>query len=114
MKRFTFALLCALAFASAENFAKDLKYTYAPNFFEEKPGGEQLGPCHGGAAIDKAGNVYVTTDTKRGIVVYDKKGKYVRSFGPTKIHALELRAEKGKEFIYAALHADHAVVKMDL
>jgi DNA-binding beta-propeller fold protein YncE len=85
-----------------------------PGFFEEKPGGEQLGPCHGGVAIDKKGNFYVTTDTKRGIVVYDKKGKFVRAFGPTRIHALEIRSEGGKEFIYAARPSDHEVVKIDL
>lgn len=114
MKRIAVALLFSVALMSGGSLAKELKYKLVPGFFEEKPGDEQLGPCHGGVAIDKKGNFYVTTDTKRGIVVYDKKGKFVRAFGPTQIHGLEIRNEGGKEFIYAALHAAHAVVKLDL
>jgi DNA-binding beta-propeller fold protein YncE len=117
MKRFTSALICALALTAAQNSAKDakeLKYTLIPEFFQNKPGGEQLGPCHGGVVIDKKGNYYVTTDTKRGIVVFDKNGEYVRAFGPTRIHALEIRSERGKEYIYAARPSDHEVVKIDL
>ena len=113
MKRIAVGLLCAVALTSG-NFAAELKYKLAPNFFEEKPGGKQLGPCHGGVVIDREGNFYVTTDTDRGIVVYDKKGKFVRACGPSRIHGLEIRREIGKEYLYAALHADHAVVKLDL
>jgi DNA-binding beta-propeller fold protein YncE len=114
MKRFTIAFFCALALCTSQNFAKELKYTLVPDFFEKNPGGEQLGPCHGGAVIDKAGNIYITTDTKRGIVVFDKQGKYVQSMGPTRVHALEIRVEKGKEYIYAARPSDHEVVKLDM
>lgn len=114
MKKITLALAFALAISAAETFSKDLQYKLVPGFFEEKPGGEQLGPCHGGVVIDKKGNFYVTTDTKRGIVMYDTKGKWRGAFGPTRIHGLELRSEHGKEYIYAARPSDHEVVKLDL
>ena len=94
--------------------AAELKYTAVPNFFDQKPGDKQLGPCHGGVVIDKAGNIYVTTDTERGIVVFSPQGKYLRSAGPTRIHALEIREEDGVEYIYAARPAEHEVIKLKL
>jgi excinuclease ABC subunit A len=59
-----------------------------------KAGGERL-MILAPVVIDKKGNIYVTTDTERGIVVFTPKGKFLRAFGPTRIHALEIRAEKG-------------------
>lgn len=114
MKCLSFTLACAVALAANFAQAGDLKYKLAPGFFEEKPDNKQLGPCHGGAVIDQAGNIYVTTDTPRGIVVFKPDGKYSRSFGPTRIHALEIRREDGTEFIYAARPSDHEVVKLNL
>lgn len=100
--------------ASATAFAAELKYAVVPNFFDAKPGDQQLGPCHGGVVIDKAGNIYVTTDTKRGILVFSPDGKFKRSVGPTQIHGLELREENGQEFIYAARPNFNQVLKLTL
>src|SRR6478609_1739079 len=83
----------SLAITTAASLAAELKFTHAPRFFEEQPDGQQLGPCHGGVVIDKSGQFYVTTDTPRGIVVFSPEGRFVRAFGPTRIHALELREE---------------------
>jgi DNA-binding beta-propeller fold protein YncE len=113
MKRLA-SLLLALAATLAGAQAATLKYTCQHDYFEAKPGGHQLGPCHGGVVIDRAGNVYVTTDTKRGIVVFSPNGKYQRSFGPSHIHALEIREEKGVEYIYAARPSRHEVMKLSL
>jgi DNA-binding beta-propeller fold protein YncE len=95
-------------------FAGDMKFAIAPGFFDAQPDGKQLGPTHGGAVIDKAGNIYITTDTARGIVVFTPAGKFSRAFGPDKIHGLEIREEGGTEFIYAARAAEHEVVKLQL
>lgn len=94
--------------------AASLKYSIAPGYFEATPGGEKLGACHGGAVIDKAGNIYITTDTIRGIVVFTPQGKFLRNFGPMRIHGLEIREEDGKEYIYGARPSDHQVVKLTL
>lgn len=110
MKRI--ALLLALTAATAS--AAELKFTIAPGAFEDNPGGAQLGPCHGAALIDKAGNIYITTDTSRGIVVFSPEGKYVRHFGPDKIHGAEIRDEGGTEYIYAARAGANEVVKLAL
>ena len=96
------------------SYGSELKYSIVPHFFEENPGGESLGPCHGGAVIDKAGNIYITTDTKRGIVVFSPTGKFLRAVGPTAIHGLEIREEGGTEYIYGARPNDHQVVKLKL
>jgi DNA-binding beta-propeller fold protein YncE len=64
--------------------------------------------------VDKAGDIYVTTDTERGIVVFSAAGKFLRVLGPTRIHALEIREEQGVEYIYAARPSDHEVVKLKL
>ncbi len=101
------AFLCNFAHA-------ELKYSIAPDFFEKDPGGKSLGPCHGGTVIDKAGTIYVTTDTERGIVVFSPQGKFLRAVGPTRIHGLEIREENGTEYIYGARPNDHEVIKLKL
>jgi DNA-binding beta-propeller fold protein YncE len=114
MHRTTTLLLSLLTLVSSQALAREMKYSIAPNFFEQNPGGKSLGPCHGGVVIDKAGNIYVTTDTERGIVVFSREGKFLRATGPTRIHGLELRSEKGGEYIYAARPNDHEVIKLNL
>ena len=107
-------LLSIIVLASTLAHAGELKYSIAPDFFEEKPGDKLLGPCHGGVVIDKAGNIYVTTDTERGIVVFSPEGKFLRAIGPTRVHGLELREENGVEYIYGARPSDHEVLKLKL
>jgi DNA-binding beta-propeller fold protein YncE len=114
MKRVSIACLAALALLSTTAFAGGLKFTNTPDFFEPTPDGQPIGPCHGGTVIDQAGNIYITTDTPRGILVFSPKGKFIRNFGPTRIHGLELRKEKGVEYIYGARPSDHEVIKLKL
>src|SRR5437870_12746234 len=114
MHRITTTLLGIVLLVPTLAPAKELKFSIAANFFEQNPGGQSLGPCHGGVVIDKAGNMYVTTDTERGIVVFSPDGKFLRATGPTRIHGLEVREENGVEYIYAARHIDHEVVKLKL
>src|SRR5690349_3301485 len=106
--------IALILFVTTLSRAGELKYSIAPDFFEKDPGGKSLGPCHGGAVIDKAGNIYITTDTERGIVVFTPNGKFSRACGPTRIHGLEIREENGTEYIYAARPADHEVVKLTM
>jgi hypothetical protein len=114
MNRFVLTLLSAIAIASYPTNAEELHYSLTANFFDQNPDNKPLGPCHGGAVIDKAGNVYVSTDTPRGIVVFSSEGKFLRAIGPTRIHAMQLSEENGVECIYAARPADHEVLKLSL
>ena len=108
----TRSLLAIVLLFSVHGFAEGLKYENVPHFFDALPGGQPQGPCHGGVGIDKAGNIYVTTDTPRGILVFSSAGKFQRAFGPAKIHALEIREENGAEVIYAARPSAHEVIKL--
>ncbi|MFO0878578.1 MAG: peptidase [Gemmataceae bacterium] len=61
-----------------------------------------------GTAVDAAGLVYIThqgygKDVMDTVVVFDPKGKYVRSFGKEWHgggHGIDIRKEGGEEFIY--------------
>ena len=114
MKRITQTLLAIISLLPIHAFGEGLKYENVPNFFDKLPGGQPQGACHGGVAIDKAGNIYVTTDTARGVLVFSSDGKFQRAFGPSKIHALEIREEDGAEVIYAARPSAHEVIKLKL
>ncbi len=114
MNRIAQTLLGLIALVSTTTFAAELKYAIAPGYFDQTPDSKPLGPCHGGVVIDKAGQIYVTTDTERGIVVYSPAGKFLRAFGPARVHGLELREEQGVEYIYGARPSDHEVVKITL
>jgi DNA-binding beta-propeller fold protein YncE len=114
MNRALQSLLALALVVGGNTVAAELKYSIVPSPFPANPDNHPLGPCHGGAVIDKAGNIYVTTDTERGIVVFSSNGKFLRAVGPTRIHGLELREENGTEFIYAARPSDHEVLKLKL
>jgi DNA-binding beta-propeller fold protein YncE len=109
----TIPVILALCASLAAN-AAELNYKLVPNFFDKDPDGKQLGPCHGGAVVDKAGNIYVTTDTDRGMIVFSPEGKFQRNVGPSHIHGLEIRTEGGEQFIYGARPNHHEVVKLKL
>jgi hypothetical protein len=80
------------------------------------PEGKSLGPTHGGVVVDKAGNVYVSSDGPSSVMVFAKDGKYLRSFPPelSGMHGLAIQTEGGKEYIYGAHVTKNRVVKMNL
>lgn len=113
-----FILLAALGLLSqgvvrpALGLQQELKFTPVPNFFPAQIEDKPFGPAHGGAAVDRAGNFYVSTDSPRGILVFDKGGKFVRNFGPSMVHGLFLQRESDGEYLYAARPSAHEVQKI--
>ncbi|MEY2411367.1 MAG: hypothetical protein QOF48_4037 [Verrucomicrobiota bacterium] len=114
MNRIAPILLGLITLVSWNARSAEVKYSIANGFFEPNPDHQPLGACHGGVVIDKAGRIHVSTDTKRGIVVFSPDGKFLRTNGPSGIHGLELREEKNVEYIYAARPNQHEVLKLNL
>ncbi|MBL9198941.1 MAG: hypothetical protein JNL39_00485 [Opitutaceae bacterium] len=61
---------------------------------------------HGGAVVDKAGNIYMSSDGPHGIFVFAPDGRLLRTMAPelSNLHGLMIRSEGGKEFIYGAVN----------
>ncbi len=80
------------------------------------PNGENPGPTHGGVARDKAGLAYVSTDTDKGILVFNPDGTFKTSIAKEfkAVHGLHIREEKGEEFIYAAWLGGKQALKLKL
>ncbi len=91
---------------------RELKFSCVSHYFPAQLDNQPFGPVHGGAAVDRAGNVYVSTDTPRGILVFRPDGSFLRNFGPGQIHGLFLRREADGEYLYAARPSFHEVVKI--
>ena len=102
-----FFLLISLCLIAPVLAKREVKFSNVPNYFPAQPDNQSLGPAHGGAATDRAGNIYVSTDTPRGILVFSRDGKYLRNFGPSMIHGLFLQREAGGEYLYAARPSAH-------
>jgi hypothetical protein len=78
-------------------------------------GRSALGPTHGGVALDKAGNIYVSAN--KGVVVFTPDGKVVHSYlgdQYSNIHDLKMREEDGGEFVYGARNNNAEGIKFDV
>lgn len=80
------------------------------------PGGDLLGPTHGGVAVSQTGEVYVSTDGEHAIGVFDQQGMFLRSIAPdcVGVHGLSIREEAGEEFLYGAHLKGQRIVKLNL
>jgi hypothetical protein len=60
---------------------------------------------HGGIATDKAGHLYVSTQSTTGVLVYDRDGKLLRTIANEypEIHSMTYAEENGEEFFYATV-----------
>jgi hypothetical protein len=79
--------------------------------YEVMPGWGALPPAmafggtHGAVAQDRAGNIYVSTQSTTGILVYTPEGKFLRRFGSAypEVHSLVYAEENGEEYFYATV-----------
>jgi hypothetical protein len=81
------------------------------------PEGMKFGNTHGCIVIDSQDNVYMNTDTDNAVIVFDKTGKFLRSFGKEwagGLHGMVLRKESDREYIYFAHHQRGLAGKMTL
>ena len=80
------------------------------------PKNVNVGPTHGGVAVDSAGNVYVSTEAEHGVVQFSKDGKFLASFGPkTKaLHSLAVIKEGDQEILIGAAVSAQKILKLSL
>lgn len=81
------------------------------------PGGKTLGNTHGCIVVDRDDQVYLCTDTADAVVVFDRDGKLVRTFGEELaggLHGLALVEEGGQQFLLMAHIGRRQVLKATL
>jgi len=67
--------------------------------------GKQFGGTHGAISSDKAGNLYVSTQSETGILVYEPSGRLLKTIANQypEVHSLHYFVEDGNEFFYATV-----------
>jgi hypothetical protein len=69
------------------------------------PAGTSFGGTHGAIAQDKAGDIYVSTQSNTGVLVYGSDGRLLRKIATAypEIHSLVFATEGGEEFLYGTV-----------
>jgi hypothetical protein len=69
------------------------------------PAGRTFGGTHGGISSDAVGNLYVSTQSDTGILVYNKDGKLLKTIATDypEVHSLQFAVEAGEEYFYATV-----------
>jgi hypothetical protein len=69
------------------------------------PAGTSFGGTHGAIAQDKAGDIYVSTQSNTGVLVYGSDGRLLRKIATVypEIHSLVFATESGEEFLYVTV-----------
>lgn len=69
------------------------------------PAGTSFGGTHGAIAQDKAGNIYVSTQSATGVLVYNRDGRLIRTIATAypEVHSMVHAVEQGEEFFYATV-----------
>jgi len=69
------------------------------------PAGTNFGGTHGAIAQDNAGNIYVSTQSQTGILVYTPQGHLLKSIAHQfpEVHSMVHSVENGDEYFYATI-----------
>jgi hypothetical protein len=69
------------------------------------PAGASFGGTHGAVAQDKSGNIYVSTQSTTGILVYDAAGRLLRTIAGNfpEVHSMVHSEEDGTEYFYTTV-----------
>lgn len=69
------------------------------------PAGTNFGGTHGAIAQDKAGNIYVSTQSATGVLVYNRDGRPIKTIANAypEVHSMVHAVEQGEEFFYATV-----------
>ncbi len=69
------------------------------------PQGKVFGGTHGAIATDRAGLLYVSTQSETGVLVYNRDGKLLRTIANEypEVHSMAYAEEGGEEYFYATV-----------
>lgn len=69
------------------------------------PSGTAFGGTHGGIATDKAGHVYVSTQSETGILIYSREGELLRTIANEypEVHSIVYAQENGNDYLYTTV-----------
>ena len=69
------------------------------------PAGTVFGGTHGAIAQDKAGQIYVSTQSATGILVYSAEGRLLKTIASAfpEVHSMVLSEEDGTEYFYTTV-----------
>ena len=69
------------------------------------PAGTSFGGTHGGIATDKAGHVYVSTQSETGVLVYSPDGVLLKTIANEypEVHSIVYAQENGEEYLYTTV-----------
>lgn len=69
------------------------------------PAGTSFGGTHGAIATDRAGNVYVSTQSETGVLVYSPEGALLKTIANDlpEVHSMVYVEEKGAEYFYTTV-----------
>lgn len=94
----------------------DHKYEWVPGW-AKLPEGVTFSSTHGCAQPDSKDRIYVNTDNKNAIIVFENDGTYVKSLGQDLgggNHGMQILKQGDAEVLYLAHLGRHEIVKMDL
>lgn len=116
-------LLCAGALSVEQAERAPIRFQAGERTYEwvrgwgALPGAKQLGNTHGCIVVDSADRVYLCTDTEDAVVVFDRDGKVLKTWGKELaggLHGLALVREGAREFLLLAHIGRHQVLKATL
>ncbi len=92
--------------AQPELFTGNGEWTYKISArWGRLPAGTVFGGTHGGIATDKAGHVYVSTQSATGILVYGPDGTLLKTIANQypEVHSMVYAQENGEEYLYTTV-----------
>lgn len=69
------------------------------------PEGTSFGGTHGAIAQDQAGNIYVSTQSETGVLVFNSEGKLLKTIATQfpEVHSMTYALEDGQEYLYTTV-----------
>ena len=69
------------------------------------PAGTSFGGTHGGITQDKAGDIYISTQSATGVLVYDPDGTLLKTIATQypEVHSMVYEQENGQEYLYTTV-----------